>query len=489
MKYLSVCSGIEAASVAWEPLGWTPVGFSEIEPFPSAVLKHHYPDVPNFGDFTTIDPEAVAHADVLVGGTPCQAFSVAGLRGSLDDARGNLSLAFVRLADAIDDLRLSRGAESLRILWENVPGVLSTRDNAFGCFLGGLAGHGEALVSPDGKRWPDAGVVSGPRRVVAWRILDAQWYGVAQRRRRVFVYALGGAGKWAAADALLPLGEGVQRHPPARPTAGKSVTGTLASRTSAGGGLGTDFDLDGGLIAARLWDTVGALCADTHPGAYSGQDAYTGRLVPVAFDPTQITSATNRSNPQPGDPCHTLAKSAHPPAIAYGFQSNDKGSDSVLENLSPVLRVGAGGKSGNPPAIAFESRYVRNGRGAPSEDVFPPLKAQSGETGKGDAAPLVATFQQSSMTGKGTIGYDDGDVAKPVKTQMDGQMLQTGMVVRRLTVNECARLQGFPDDWARIPWRGKPADQCPDGPQYKSYGNSMATPVIRWLGQRMMATR
>ena len=450
MKYLSVCSGIEAVSVAVEPLGWTPIGFSEIEPFPSAVLKHHYPDVPNFGDFTTIDPEAVAHADVLVGGTPCQAFSVAGLRGSLDDARGNLSLAFVRLADAIDDLRLSRGAESLRILWENVPGVLSTRDNAFGCFLGGLAGHGGPLGPPDGKRWPNAGVVSGPRRVVAWRILDAQWIGVAQRRRRVFVYALGGAGKWSAADALLPLGESVQRHPPARGAAGKSVTGTLASRTSAGGGLGTDFDLDGGLIAAQMHDTVGALCADTHPGAYSGQDAYTGRLVPVAFDPAQITSKTNRSNPQPGAPRHTL-------------------------------------HNGAPPAVCFESRYVRNGRCAPSEDVFPPLKAQSGETGKGDAAPLVA--YQADVThmlrGEGFDASEDG-------TGRGTPLVATGqqnMVVRRLTPRECARLQGFPDDWARIPWRGKPADQCPDGPQYKAYGNSMAVPVISYLAKRIEATR
>jgi len=252
MRYLSVCSGIEAVSVAVEPLGWEPIGFSEIEPFPSAVLKHHYPDVPNFGDFTAIDPADVVEADVLVGGTPCQAFSVAGLRGSLDDARGNLSLSFVRLADAIDDLRLSGGAEPLRILWENVPGVLSTKDNAFGCFLGALAGHGAAIVTPDGKRWPDAGVVDGPRRVVAWRIIDAQYFGVAQRRRRVFVYACGGAGSWHVADALLPLGESVQRHPPARGTAGKSVTGTLASRTTGGGGIGPDPVHDGGLVAGTV---------------------------------------------------------------------------------------------------------------------------------------------------------------------------------------------------------------------------------------------
>lgn len=170
ITYGSVCSGIEAASVAWESLGWKPLWFSEIEPFPSAVLSHHWPQVPNLGDFTDIRHKladgSVEAPDVLVGGTPCQAYSVAGLRKSLDDARGQLTLQFVGLANAIDDARSIRGRNPCTIVWENVPGVLSTKDNAFGCFLGDLAGEDVPLEPPGGK-WANAGYVRGPRRTIA----------------------------------------------------------------------------------------------------------------------------------------------------------------------------------------------------------------------------------------------------------------------------------------------------------------------------------
>jgi DNA (cytosine-5)-methyltransferase 1 len=192
MRFGSVCSGIEAASVAWGPLGWKAAWLSEIEPFPSAVLAHHYPDVPNLGDMTTL-PERILSGeveapDLFCGGTPCQAFSVAGLRNSLDDARGNLSLTFVGIANAIDHVRSVRSDAPGIIFWENVPGVLSTKDNAFGCFLGALAGEDEPII-PSGEKWTNAGCVYGPQRAVAWRVLDAQYFGVAQRRRRVFVVA------------------------------------------------------------------------------------------------------------------------------------------------------------------------------------------------------------------------------------------------------------------------------------------------------------
>lgn len=192
MKYGSVCSGIEAASKAWEPLGWKPAWFSEIEPFPSAVLANHWPEVTNLGDMTKI-AEAVRAGeveapDVLVGGTPCQAFSIAGLREGLSDDRGQLTLSYVELANAIDAKRRERGEPESIIVWENVPGVLSSRDNAFGCFLAGLAGESSEL-QPTGGKWTHAGCVSGPERVIAWRVLDAQFFGVAQRRRRVFVVA------------------------------------------------------------------------------------------------------------------------------------------------------------------------------------------------------------------------------------------------------------------------------------------------------------
>ncbi|MCB2057493.1 MAG: DNA cytosine methyltransferase, partial [Novosphingobium sp.] len=192
IRFGSVCSGIEAASIAFAPLGWRAAWLSEIEAFPSAVLAHHYQDVPNLGDMTTIAARVLAGEvpapDVLCGGTPCQAFSVAGLRKSLDDERGNLSLTFCEIADAIDHVRGMRGQPPSIIFWENVPGVLSTRDNAFGCFLGELAGESGPL-EPAGRRWTDAGCVYGPARAVAWRVLDAQYFGLAQRRRRVFVVA------------------------------------------------------------------------------------------------------------------------------------------------------------------------------------------------------------------------------------------------------------------------------------------------------------
>lgn len=211
--YGSVCSGIEAASIAWEPLGMRPAWFAEIEPFPSAVLAHRWPHVANLGDMTKLAKKVLAgeieSPDVLVGGTPCQAFSIAGLRGGLDDERGALTLKYVELANAIDDKRSESFLKPTVIVWENVPGVLSSADNAFGCFLAGLAGE-DAPFEPgdrpesgksnafwrwDGKtgchapKWPQCGCIYGPQRKVAWRILDAQYFGVAQRRRRVFVVA------------------------------------------------------------------------------------------------------------------------------------------------------------------------------------------------------------------------------------------------------------------------------------------------------------
>ena len=176
MKYLSVCSGIEAASVAWESLGWNPVAFSEIEPFPSAVLAERFPDVPNLGDMTKYHEWNIPAIDLMVGGTPCQAFSVAGKRGSLGDDRGNLCLTFCRMADYF---------APKWVLWENVPGVLSTPDNAFGCFLGALCGADAPVIPPGGgRKHPNSGVVAGPKRTVAWRVLDAQWHRVPQRRKR-----------------------------------------------------------------------------------------------------------------------------------------------------------------------------------------------------------------------------------------------------------------------------------------------------------------
>ncbi len=192
IRFGSVCSGVEAASLAFNPLGWQATWFSEIEPFPCALLAQRYPDVPNLGDMTKL-PERIRSGgielpDVFCGGTPCQSFSLGGLRRSLDDARGNLALTFCDIANELDSARTIRGLPPVVIFWENVPGVLVTKDNAFGCFLGGLVGA-DAPLSPGADRWPNAGYVAGQKRKAAWRVLDAQYFGVPQRRRRVYVVA------------------------------------------------------------------------------------------------------------------------------------------------------------------------------------------------------------------------------------------------------------------------------------------------------------
>ena len=367
VRYLSVCSGIEAATVAWHPLGFQPLAFSEIDPFARAVLTHHYPDVPLHGDFTLLrDEDWIAGADILVGGTPCQGFSIAGLRRSLDDERGNLSLEFVRLAHAIDALRLPAGQPPAIIIWENVPGVLSVRDNAFGCFLSGLSGEDTPVVPPRGK-WTNAGVALGPARAVAWRILDAQYFGLAQRRRRVFVVASARAG-FDPAAVLLEF-EGLRRDSPPRREA-REVAPTIPSRGTAGGGLGTDFDCDGGVIR----------------------------------------SETRGQNPVV--------------AVAYG-----------------------GNKTTGPLDVAT----AVNGHGGPHGRLD--FKSE--------------TFVTYALR------------AEPVLSHQN----PPAMAVRRLTPKEAERLQGFPDGYTNLPWRGKA--EAPDGPRYKALGNSMAVPVMAWIGRRI----
>lgn len=332
MRYGSVCSGIEAASVAWHPLGWEPAWFCEIEPFPSAVLAHHYPEVRNYGDFTKlIDAAHPVHSeppiDLLVGGTPCQAFSVAGLRQGLADPRGGLTLEFLRLARAL---------RPRWVVWENVPGVLSQDGGrAFGAFLGGL----EDL----GYGW-------------AYRVLDAQYTrvdgysgAVPQRRRRVFVVGHSG-GDFARAASVLLEPEGVRGNPPSR----------RASRQ------GVAVDAAGGFeVCGTLSDNA------HHGGGLNGQDAYTGRIQPVAFDARQADT------------------------LIYGDKTGPLDTDGH------------------------------------------------------------------------TIG------------------VCVTAAVRRLTPVECERLQGFPDDYTRIPWKKKPAEECPDSGRYKALGNSMACNVMRWIGRRI----
>jgi site-specific DNA-cytosine methylase len=388
MRFGSVCSGIEAASVAWHPLGWEAAWLSEIEPFPCAVLKHHYPDVPNYGDMTLL-PERILSGeveapDLFCGGTPCQAFSVAGLRNSLDDARGNLSLTFVGIANAIDHVRSVRRDAPAIIFWENVPGVLNTKDNAFGCFLGALAGENDPLI-PSGDKWSNAGCVYGPQRTVAWRVLDAQYFGVAQRRRRVFVIA-SARDDFDPSEILFEF-EGVRRDTaPSRKEGQRPTTSTQdspqVSSTGLQGGGDCGVDLSGPLSARDYKDAgtdgmnknsakmvpvmqefVGALDTQCGGNKMSHQTIASGHLLPVksfyesslaqyreanvsgtikrsggvagggsetflaqpiAFDLVQITSSTNRSRAEPGLPAGTISKSSNmhiAQPVAYSFDS------------------------------------------------------------------------------------------------------------------------------------------------------------------------
>jgi DNA (cytosine-5)-methyltransferase 1 len=333
MKFGSVCSGIEAASVAWSPLGWQAAWLSEIEPFPSAVLAHHYPDVPNLGDMTAL-PERILSGeveapDLFCGGTPCQAFSVAGLRNSLDDSRGNLSLTFVEIANAIDKRRLDAGLVPTIVFWENVPGVLNTKDNAFGCFLGALAGE-DAALDPAGGRWTNAGCVYGPERTIAWRVLDAQYFGVAQRRRRVFVVA-------SARDdfdpaAVLFESEGVRRDTAPSREAGERIAPRVTNGPPFCRTGNERVEAEAMVVVAPVYEMhgqdsrvrdVGEVCTTVSATYGSG-----GGNVPITlaqsipFDTIQITSPYNYSNPQAGDPCHPLAARAHVPAVVQPIPLN-----------------------------------------------------------------------------------------------------------------------------------------------------------------------
>jgi len=471
MRFGSVCSGIEAASVAWNPLGLEAAWVAEIEPFPCAVLAHHYPNVLNLGDMTTLVGRIIAGdieaPDMLAGGTPCQAFSVAGLRKSLDDYRGNLTLTFCEIADAIDTARDVSGREPCIVFWENVPGVLNTSDNAFGCFLGKLAGEDCPLV-PAGEGWPNAGCVIGPKRTIAWRVLDAQYFGLAQRRKRVFVVA-------SARDGVDPVEilfveEGMRRDSPPSREAGQ-VAPTIPSRSTAGGGLGTDFDCDGGLIPEI------ALCLNA--GGMGRIDAESETMIVAhslrgeGFDASE--DGTGRGTPLV-------------PVHCFGFAQNQR--DEVrLMDVAGALAAEAGMKQ--QTYVAFSCKD----HGADASDIAPTLRSMghdgSHANGGGQVAVAFAiqerAVSENPNNGPQGKGYQEG-VAYTMEARHHVQAVACSMQVRRLTPRECERLQGFPDDYTRIPYRNKSADECPDGPRYKALGNSWAVPVVRWIGRRIMAS-
>ncbi len=449
MRFGSVCSGIEAASVAWEPLGWRAAWFSEIESFPSAVLAHHYSETPNLGDMTRLrDRDDLPGIDLLVGGTPCQSFSVAGLRGGLDDERGNLALEFCRLA----------GRSRPRwIVWENVPGVLSSSGGRdFASIVGALAELGYGCC---------------------WRVLDAQYHGVPQRRRRVFL--VGYLGDWRPAGAVLFEREGLRGNPPPSREARKEVAGGVGGRASHWGGgphpsLNQSNNTGGiGLSNQELFSQGGgglvpdvAMCLNT--GGQRRDDGESQTFVVNAREtPVHTSDLSLPLGAQ--DTGHAVFCDTY--NIYGGNKREDRPEGGMYAKQEDTTKC-LDAASGLNPSCSQGGTAV----------IQPGMKQQS----------YIASIQERAVSenpnnGPDGAGFRTDGVAYTLEARTQAQSVATMSTVRRLTPVECERLQGFPDDYTAIPWRGKAPEDCPDGHRYKALGNSMAVPVMRWIGERIAA--
>jgi len=393
MRYLSVCSGIEAATVAWHHMGWEPVAFSEIEKFPGQVLKHHYPSVPNVGDMTKFEEWNLESVELLVGGTPCQSFSVAGLRKGLDDPRGNLMLTYGAIAKRFKPKWL---------VWENVPGVLSSNGGRdFGTFLGMLAELGYGF---------------------AYRVLDAQYFGVAQRRRRVFV--VGCLGNWRNAAAVLFERDSLCGNPAPSREKGKGITAYAESS-----------------LAQYRPDKIGGTLKASGGVLAGGSETF-------------VTL--------PAEICSTL--------------NANFGSKLGLENQ----HINEGAPMFVPASLTYEW-HNQDSRIKPSE-VATTLSCNA-DGKEGNLVQVIPIDTMNHIGRKDSHSFGDFEPGAPSYTLTKGHShaVATNMAVRRLTPVECERLQGFPDNYTNI------RENCPDGPRYKALGNSMAVPVMRWIGERIQA--
>ena len=406
MRYGSVCSGVEAATVAWHPLGWKPQWFSEIDKFPSAVLAHKYPNTPNHGDMTNYKEWPDEPIDLLVGGTPCQSFSVAGLRKGLDDPRGNLMLTYLGVADRY---------KPKWVVWENVPGVLSSnKGRDFGAFLGALGELGYGF---------------------SWRSLDAQYFGLAQRRKRVFV--VGYLGDWRRSTAVLFERESMSGDPAPSREAREEIAGTVAASSFTGGPIGKP---EGAAVNHFVPTVAGSLDTQCGGGKLTHQSANNGHLI---LERDTIGTLTARGLNALG--ARDVEEGVLQPVA---FSSNMSVPDCQTDGSTPTVKVGGHG-GGNPPAVAIQAQALK----------------------------------ENQPTSQG-FGIDESGTSYTL-TAGDRHAVQSDLQVRRLTPTECERLQGFPDNYTQIPYRNKPADKCPDGPRYKAMGNSMAVPVMRWIGERI----
>ena len=404
MRYVSTFSGVEAASLAWAPLGWEPVCFSEVDPFPCAVLAHRYPDVPNLGDITKIDWKMVRRKygpiELVVGGSPCQSFSVAGTRTGLKGASG-LMWEYVRCV---------RELMPRWLLWENVPGALSSSHGEdFRCLLESLDACGYGL---------------------SWRVLDAEFFGLAQRRERLFVVGSLGDGGAERACSVLFEPESLRWDTPSSREKRKE----LAARAGRGAAC-----------AGFKW----------HQGSGAGS---------IGYEPEQ--SPTLTSVKEPAVMCIPENAIDRPTGGTNGPMAYGDGEP------SPTLRA-----SKDVPAVMCMTDTQ------PHAMVDPEVCGALSSTMHKDP-PVVG----SAANQRGEVRLQGGDVVGAIPASQSGKQVQgitDGYAVRRLTPRECERLMGMPDDWTRVPYRGKPAEECPDTPRYKAIGNSMAVNVMRWIGMRI----
>jgi DNA (cytosine-5)-methyltransferase 1 len=433
---------------------------AEIESFPCSLIAERHPNAPNLGDITAADfTKRATPVDLLIAGTPCQAFSVAGLRKSLSDNRGNLTLRFM---EVVHELR------PRFTLWENVPGVLSTDDNAFGCFLAGLVGADEAIDSPTG--WESAGVVSGPLGTAAWRILDAQYFGLAQRRARLFlVFCFGDSAD--PAEILFEF-ESLRRDTPPSREAGQRVAPTTEGRAGRSGA--NNFATSGGLIGPS--DV--AMCLNGKGGA-GRIDAESETFVLNGM------SEYNGSKPSLRAKGGDCAGGSHA-LRADGFDASEDGTGCGTPLVAETLRSHP--RPGSNTVGAVIAFRASGQEGFTPAEITPPLIAmplragrQYSDMGDGQANIVPVAFQESQTGCReyGSAGTlrSNGPGHDPVGTR-----IREGMAVRRLTPLECERLQGFPDSYTAVDHNRKPAA---DGPRYKALGNSMAVPVLAWIGRRI----
>ena len=445
LRYASVCSGIEAVSVAWHALGLQAAWFAEIDTFACAVLAHHYPQIPNHGDMARLPVQVLSGQieapQLLVGGTPCQAFSVAGMRRGMDDPRGALTLKYVELADAIDLVRTRRGQPPTVAVWENVPGVLYDTGNAFGCFLGALSGEDRAL-QPAGRRWTDAGCVYGPRRAIAWRVLDAQYFGLAQRRRRVFVVA-------SARTDLDPAAVLFECQSLRRDTAPRRTTrADAASRAATGSGTGRDAQ------------ALSAYGGGNRSGAIEVAACLTARGQRLDFE-VETLAVHGTQTPIVSDHAFTVGRNQGQETVILAFSENGRAEVS-LQGQDGLI-AGALSTGGGKPGQGYPCVLGVPTDAPPAAIAHSIQLAHTASHGSGVQPELSHTLERS-------VSLAVHHHAAP----------------RRLMPHECEALQGLPRDYTRIAWRGRLPQDCPDGPRYKAIGNSMAVPCVRWIGDRLI---